>query len=505
MKLLFTISTLLLLLSSHTFAQKQTNIWYYQNGEGLDFSNGNPTVLTNGSIPYCEGSAAISDTTGQLQFYTDGVTIWDQTHSPMPNGANLSGSNSSTQSAIIIPQPKHSDLYYIFTTDQACGPKGFRYTKVDMSLNSNKGDVMPNYKNVPLLPITFEKVAAVHHCNGEDIWVIAIDANTGDFYTWLVTAKGLCNCPIITQTGPVHTQGYACMKFSNNGKKLVVAESGGICGFSSIHTDLYTFDNNTGIPSFQQTIDTAIYNNSSSGGSFWGASFSPNNQILYLSTGFLRYNGSAGLAPGTAVVQYDLNASNIENSAVLLFVNTIPQNGCGAPTGSLQLGPDGRIYAGNACGMDVIEHPDSLGLACNYHYQAIPNTNGSGYGITNFIESYLGQGVSACDHIISDSMCNWIRQINCFTTSTSEGSSETEVKIFPNPFEQSATLTFPNSLQENITITLHDMQGKLVWKRENINAAKITLQRDDLKHGMYLLHILQAQSLRYSGKIIVEK
>ena len=99
-------------------SQKESYHWYYKGGEGLDFSNGAPTLITNGSISASEGTAAISDSLGNLLFYTDGVTIWNANHTQMPNGSGLLGNISTVQSAMIVPLPDSKNIYYVFTVAQ---------------------------------------------------------------------------------------------------------------------------------------------------------------------------------------------------------------------------------------------------------------------------------------------------------------------------------------------------------------------------------------------------
>ena len=115
-----------------------SNNWYFGDRAGLDFNTSPPTVLTDGQLDTQEGVATISDNNGALLFYTDGVTVWDQTHQIMP-GANgvLNGHFSSTQSSIIIPNIGNNHLYYIFTTDELGGSDGLAYTTIDMSLPGN--------------------------------------------------------------------------------------------------------------------------------------------------------------------------------------------------------------------------------------------------------------------------------------------------------------------------------------------------------------------------------
>src|SRR4030095_14363471 len=106
------------------------------------------------------GTASISDSVGNLLFYTDGVTVWNKFHNVMANGNNLHGGYSSSQSALIIKQPGSDSLYYIFTVGEM-GSYGFQYSVVDMSLQSGNGEVI--LKNVPVINSATEKLTAAIH------------------------------------------------------------------------------------------------------------------------------------------------------------------------------------------------------------------------------------------------------------------------------------------------------------------------------------------------------
>lgn len=102
-----------------TTAQKENNIWYFGNESGINFNTTPPTVLTDGKMNAYEGCASVCDDTGKLLFYTDGSYVWNKNHLLMPNGKQLDGGNSSSQSVIIVKKPGSSFIYYIFTTAQS--------------------------------------------------------------------------------------------------------------------------------------------------------------------------------------------------------------------------------------------------------------------------------------------------------------------------------------------------------------------------------------------------
>src|SRR3982751_1068031 len=79
------LSLAIILISYNALAQKECNIWYFGSGAGLDFNSGSPVSITGGMINTSEGCAAISDTSGAILFYSDGMTVWNKNHVPMPN------------------------------------------------------------------------------------------------------------------------------------------------------------------------------------------------------------------------------------------------------------------------------------------------------------------------------------------------------------------------------------------------------------------------------------
>src|ERR1700741_32877 len=129
-----------LFLAGLCLSQKQTNFWYFGTLAGLDFNSGAPVFMTNGALNTAEGSSSISDAAGNLLFYTDGVSVWNKNHVQMPNGSGLQGAASTTQSALIIPNPGNPNLFYIFTLPDE-GSGNFCYSVVNMSLLSGTGDV----------------------------------------------------------------------------------------------------------------------------------------------------------------------------------------------------------------------------------------------------------------------------------------------------------------------------------------------------------------------------
>src|SRR5690554_6495488 len=102
---------LFILSMSVSYSQGEANIWYFGYNAGLDFNSGTPVALTDGELYTNEGCATISNSQGELLFYTDGVTVYNRHHQVMQNGTGLLGHSSSAQSATVVPKPGYADLY----------------------------------------------------------------------------------------------------------------------------------------------------------------------------------------------------------------------------------------------------------------------------------------------------------------------------------------------------------------------------------------------------------
>ncbi|MGV3540704.1 MAG: gliding motility-associated C-terminal domain-containing protein [Rufibacter sp.] len=347
-------------------------IWYFGDKAGFDFRTGAPTPLQNSAMNTTEGCATMADEQGNLLFYTDGITVWNRNHQPMPNGVGMLGSSSSAQAAVAVPSPQNPNHYFLFANDSNGRPNGLSYNKIDMSLNGGLGDVVE--KNLPLWAFTSEMVTAVRHPTQQAYWVVTHEFGSNKFLAFKIDANGLNTTPIISEVGTVHapspanTSAIGCMKFSPNGTKLSVASFG-------VGAEIYDFNGNTGLVSNPIKINgiTQAY----------GTEFSPNGSLVYYTT-----------SGNTQLLQVNLQAGSaaaIANSRVT--ISSIGQDGAQRYVGgSLQLGPDGRIYVARPTSADlgVVRTPNALGTACNYVDKGVGlGTGMSMAGLPVFMQSFF--------------------------------------------------------------------------------------------------------------------
>lgn len=361
-------------LSGSLWAQsksKEGNIWYFGEKAGVSFASGIAEPLQDGLLFTDEGCATIANAQGELLFYTDGSSVWDKTHQLMPNGSKLNGNASSTSSAVAIPAPNKPGLYYLFTVDATAGDKGFCYSVVDMRLNEGKGDIVAENKNFLLATKVTEKLTAVKHRNGKDIWVIVHEWETDIFLAYLVGENGVSTKPITSRVGSVHkggstnTQGY--MKSNPDGTNIALALE------DEHKLELFDFNNETGILSNPISIQQP------KGSYTYGIEFSPNGSLLYAS------------AAGTgAVYQYNLQAGSPE--AIVESAFLVGKTADNKWIGALQIAPDGKIYFPiyQTSFLGVIHEPNQLGEACAYenNYTELAKRN-SRLGLPTFSQSFF--------------------------------------------------------------------------------------------------------------------
>ncbi|WP_400193775.1 hypothetical protein [Hymenobacter sp. B81] len=349
------------LLSAPVSAQLQNALWYFGGEAGLDFRQGAPAVLLDGKMSTYEGSAVATTSRGQLLFYTNGVNVWNRQHQLMPNGKNLMGSKSSSQSALIVPDPGSGNVFYIFTTGAEGSSNGLRYSVVDMTDAGGLGDVKRS--NVLLISPVAEKLAAVRHRNGRDVWVVGHRWNSNAFVSYLVTADGIDAKPNLSNVGSMHAgpgrNAIGTMKFSPSGRQLAVA-----IWREANRVEVFDFDNATGKvskPRAYKGFEEA-----------YGVEFSPSGTKLYVTS-----NGNGG---GNAQVwQLDLKTGD----------KTAIGNSANRKIGSLQRGPDGRIYVAREDNpfLGVIQNPDAAGAACQYQDNGLKlGGRRSKLGLPNFIQ-----------------------------------------------------------------------------------------------------------------------
>lgn len=332
-------------------AQKHFNQWCFGKKAGLNFSTIPPTTFTcNYRVDYY--CASVSDANGNLQFYTNGDTIWNMNHQVMANGTNLGvGLGNNTSHPIILPKPGSGNLYYMISAGVPTLPDKYFYSIIDMSLSAGTGSVI--IKKAPLWQPQENcyQITATKHCNGIDYWIITHEAWTSKFHSYLLTATGINTVPVVSVQGNT-LAGAADMKISPAGNRIAFGNTAPPTKYLAVHD----FDNGTGSIGSNSIILTDVPQY------IGGLEFSSDGSKLYASN---QSNNQ------DKIWQWDLCAGS--QTAVAASVNTLSApigtaNPISMTYGLFQLAPDGKIYVARVGQphLGVINNPNQYGTSCNF-------------------------------------------------------------------------------------------------------------------------------------------
>ena len=338
------ISTLsFVLLSLALVAQKEANVWHFGYGYGLDFNSGEAVQIT-GAMSSVEGCTAYSDSTGNLLFYSNGGGrlpelgqdpghIWNRNHEVMYDMQGTEGGGfSAAQSSVIIPAPGEPNVYYLFTIDEiehyvdatpevlAAEPngRGFRYFKIDMTLNNGLGGVVE--ADVQVYDYSQEGLCAIRHANGTDYWIL-INQGTEGIGVYSVTSAGVTLSSVFETATPL-TGTIKASPISGNPEPLVLAV------YSKVVTSgglLLGFDLNTGVlqdPELLPFVGSEAFE------------FSHSGQYIYAT--------STGLGTGAQqLVRYNLESAFEQGISVASTQEVIAPE---VTAYYMQMAPDMNIY-----------------------------------------------------------------------------------------------------------------------------------------------------------------
>ena len=379
-----------------SYAQKEGYNWFFGQNSGMTWNTtqsitlddknlvGLPTPLSGGVTNQMEGIFCMSDGSGNLLFYSDGVTIWNRKHQQMVNGEGLFGHNSSAQSGIVVPFPDQAGKYIVLSISLNCDflndghiPNRIAYSIIDMSLNSGDGEVI--IKNEVLTGATGvlgECIAAVKNTNGTDYWIIAVGKGAGPesaINVWEITASGVQTECINSYTLPANTSPIASangyLRFSVDGTRFAwpvrysdVATTTTDCFFGS-------FNPTTGIFSNVRNLNLPYVGS--------GVEFSLSGEIIYTAV------GNDGVR---AYMFSDLLNAQDPNTVIPRTI------GAGNTLYALQMGPDGRIYStlGSGTNMGVFDNVEDYNNS-TYHIVSglVPSTSTVRFGLPNIMAQLL--------------------------------------------------------------------------------------------------------------------
>jgi hypothetical protein len=448
------------LLTPTAFAQNAFNQWRFGQGAGLDFNSGSPVAVSGTMIYTNEGSASIADAaTGDLLFYTDGVAVFDTTNTQMPNGFGLSGDVTTTQAALIVKQPAHDSLYYVFTIPaDAAGMTDLRYSVVNMNLNGGLGDVAAKNLFMADGDTISEKATAIRHCNGKDWWIIFHAIGNNHYLSWKLDSTGLSSTPVVSGAGTVLTTaqnaGLGWLSTSNDATRLVNPS------YSLGTVDIVTFHNDSGTVSnpILLTGFTKAY----------GTAFSPNDQVLYVTDNM-------------SLAQFDLTsgvAATIMSSRIDIVTEANMMR-------AIRLGPDGKMYIAREWEghLGLVNFPNTLGFGCTYNPLGVNLSPGSNsLGLPN---TYSFALANPCDPPVAAPDPDAVAGLAL-------------TSVYPMPFESSFMVDLHADTEGNVAVQVLDLQGRLLYATSHAVQAgqnHFRIDAGELSAGIYLLRVQDGETV----------
>lgn len=366
--------------------------WYFFDRGGIDFSSGAPAyddqAFVNNTFNYSiggtvsEAGASQSDNAGNLLFYTDGVHVWNASHTLITS--SLHGNYSSLNGVIIVPDPGNASMYYIFTSDRRGNTgRGFKYSKVQVS--GTTATMVSGQLNIPITaPSTFgfstantgaiitgEGISAAASTTG--YWIIAetvIGGTTTNALLFNLTSTGISfssTSLISTLQGPIGAthNDASNIQVSPNGKHVVFSSS----VWYNEPDYVFDFDICDGSLSNQRVLPQA---------NSYGLEFSSDSKLLY------------GTIYST-IFQFNLEPCIIEGINVANTNTTSSYRG-------LQMGPNNKLYAavsGNS-NLATIHQPNNLATGTNPN-ACLFDFNGPTMGNNTVLRSGLPNLISATE------------------------------------------------------------------------------------------------------------
>ncbi len=478
-----------------SFAQNRMNIWELGYSTNINYPNCemryvNGVMDTNKLfriMSLLDTNSGLSDTSGNLLFYSNGLTICNKNHDTLQNAVNFNPGWTTDfyepdgmgidQAILFLPFPGSSKKYYVFSLSgeliqNDIQPIHLSYSIIDMNLDGGLGGIVDSLKNKYAIEDTLTNggLSAVKHGNGVDWWVIIHKYSSDTYYKFLITPNGIQQ-PIIQNIGSKITQDIiVSATFSPDGSKFCYSNAGGTFDFMEFDRCSGEFFNHVSVNS----IDSVP---------FTGCSFSASSRFLYVST-------------FTDLYQFDTWDSDMINNQIHIaawdsFVDPIYH----IPIFFYmhQLAPDNRIYLSTWNGsiyFNVINSPDNLGLACNFepHSYVLPQYNGSIPSFPNYdLEALFG---STCDTVFTLNLVNNV-ETNSF-------------KISPNP--TIGVLNILYDTKEDCQLTLYNVRGKQIASISLFHYFKNRLLNvSDLAAGVYLATVTCKAERIWSAKVIVQR
>ena len=491
--------------------QKHDHIWIaplngnLEEAKTIDFNAPSPMVepifpITDMTLT----NASFCDKEGNLLFFSNGIWVKDKHGNILENGDSINAGNMADQhreygyrvfnGAFFLPFPNDSNsclLFHMFNEELPTVGYTYQkllYTKIDRTANNGLGKVIE--KNTPLLvgdeTLGFHHASTVRHANGRDWWIILPNQLEPIYYRFLLSPNGI-EGPEIQEIGyppyqPIQYELVGINLFSQDGSKYIDHEM-----FKGEGFQVFDFDRCTGMLSNPIKVDYETGFEVSNGTS--GIALSPSGRFAYMI-----YNRDYKYR----LVQYDLSASDIEASEVLLSECPGPVSPYECSFVMPMLAPDNKIYIGaqiDTTSYHVIHYPDSLGLACDFEYGGFEIGKTPSF-TPPYFPNYRLYDVpgSTCDTLGIDAPVG--------TVAVEEQEEKAALDIYPNPSSGEVHIRYGGLSGKDGQVEVFNLQGQRI-KSLVLPMGGGEVQVRGLSPGIYFVRVLANGYVLNAGKVVV--
>lgn len=464
----------------------------YFGGVRCDFSKPDAPGVSYYTVPEmfsAHNNLTISDSAGNLLFFTNGCEIISHNNELMENGNELNMGETATyfcenglhayegyQSLLSIPFPGRLGEYLLFHAawepfDTGDSEITYYFTHIDMNANGGLGKVIVKnqlmYGPDWMVPAT----AAVRHANGRDWWIMTGGYDNHIFRSWLVTPQGVGGMMVQDWNSLwAPNQNIALAGcFSPDGSKFVRAMN----SYQPDRFFLFDFDRCDGRlynPVPLELPDTLM--------AYAMPIFSPDSRFLYVSNRII------------SLYQFDLQAPDINASAVkvgdwdgiydtTLTLDKIPG------FHKMAQGTDGKIYISSydhTIFLHVIHQPDQKGADCQLEQRGI-NLKIRNESLPNYPNYRL--------YDLPGSPCDTLGINTPVGAVVINPPENVNIGLYPNPADDLLTVAWPDAFRPK-HLKIRDVSGREIYSGATmlpVSGNRASIGLDKLYPGLYFLTV----------------
>jgi hypothetical protein len=492
----------LCLCGTRAVAQLEGHNWVFWDSIGLSFMSDIPELINTFKFPTGD-IVSVSDMSGVLRFVTNGKNTWVEDFELLDDTINngLYFENGfdfhSALSSILIDNKVYSIyLYGDWTVDNG----SIRASLLDLNIGQfiYIDSVIDIYAISSFTPIY--NLRALRHGNGRDWWIVTFGTEEFHEYPFEVGAEFAykiitLNNGLFTSHSQIGSETYysgdhneitGTFEFDNNGNFFFKAagKNGYLYQFDRCSGAILLVDSLTGVDSIEIS----------------SIAFSPDDSKLYLTT-TTSYVGLGLPYSPSSIYQYCLDCG-VDIASTKDTIYQFPNDKY--QFSGMKLGPDGKIYLTAArldLGEDdplpdyqthfwVINHPDSLGAACDLDTASISS------GGRNLASSF--------PNIPNYQLEAW-RGSPCDTLDTANAVIEPlppAFQVYPNPV--SKQLYINNPFNTNYQTVVYNLQGQVIFN-SNLQPGSNFVDTTYWPDGCYSFQILIENQTVFSTTLIKSK